>query len=66
MLSQTKSYMPEHNHKLPTAPEGSSDEAVAAIEALGRAADEAETAVRTLLVQDAAERIADKTEPGDA
>ncbi len=58
--------MPEQKNKELSPPEGSSDEAVAAIRSLERAASDAEDAVRKLLQEDAAERIAEKVEPGDA
>ncbi len=58
--------MPEQPNNKISPPEGSSDEAVAAIDSLARQADDAEREVRELLVKRAAERLVEKSEPGDA
>ena len=58
--------MPEKPNNKPIAPEGSSDEVEAAIDSLARQAGDAEKEVRDLLLKRAAERLVEKSEPGDA
>ncbi len=58
--------MPEQPNNKISPPEGSSDEAVAAIDSLARQADDAEREVHDLLLKRAAERLTDKLEHGDA
>ena len=66
VFSNYSMVMSEQSRKQPPAPEGSSEEVVAAINSLAEEAGDAERAVLVRLQSEAAKRLAERTKPGDA